>query len=49
MENRKATAIKRIEKILTNEMLIPEQTKALAKFDRFNDLFKVHSLQKNSR
>ena len=38
MENRKATAIKRIEKILTNETLTPEQIKALTKFDRFNDL-----------
>jgi hypothetical protein len=38
MENRKATAIKRIEKTLTNETLTPEQIKDLTKFDRFNDL-----------
>lgn len=38
MENRKATAIKRIKKILTNEKLTSEQIMALTKFDRFNDL-----------
>lgn len=38
MENRKATAIKRIETILTNKALTPKQREALAEFDRFNDL-----------
>jgi len=38
MENRKATAIKKIEGILSSEKLSPEQKETLTKFDRFNDL-----------
>lgn len=38
MENRKATAIKKVEKILSSETLKPEQIETLTKFDRFNDL-----------
>jgi site-specific recombinase XerD len=46
MENRKQTTIKKIERVLTDKMekVTTEQRKALALFDRFNDLERGTSL-----
>ena len=44
MENRKNTTIKKIEKMLNGKEVTAEQSKALALFDRFNDLERGASL-----